>query len=1103
LMGRHISVSIISTLLVSLAVALFLIPMLTHWLISRSRMGSVISFQSVSNKNRLVQIYNVILKSCIRFPARTIIGAFVAFFLSLAIALALSIITTEEVETRELSLYVTMEQGATLERTDLLVTDIESQLENLPEKEEIVSQIYEEEAVITVRLVEDFQKIDGRSLLAIKEDVDDRIGDIPGGEIDFEQPMRAGSRFGGGRVDRGADLERMLGIGSNEEKIVIKGRDFERMRNFAQEISEYLDEFDSIQRSRVSAAQDRPEVHLYFDQLVMNTYGVTLQDIATDLASFRSEVGSQLLFKQGAEEYEIFIRGDSVVDKTWDDLQKLDISAQSGDTYQLADLAQIIFAQGLPAISRVNQEKQVEVNYSFISEITGSKELLQAARLEVDDLIANINIPSGLAIEVVHEEIDLSEFKFMIIAALLLIYMILAAVFESLSAPFVIMFTIPLAAIGSLWALIFTGNSILNANTLIGFLILLGVVVNNGIIYIDYTRILRQRGFSRSRALMMAGHARVRPILITAITTIIAMLPLAMGKAEYVAQIGAPFAITVIGGLSLSTLFTLIFIPTLYSALENAIAWFRGLSKRLKLVQMIAWIALALLVYRRVDNLLWQIVAYFLILILVPGATYFLRTTLRRANERILAPDEALTIRIRRLVKVYDDKSRFAREWQKGALIRQKAGLQKEYKSWRDFEDWLWQIPMLLFLGYFIYFYLESYFWCFVLSHAVFFIVLHLWSPLSIYLREKKFDRIVDFGGRVILWGLPLLNLIFFYLKWHSVGSVLFIAALWYLALAIHTTSNRLHRENVNIARVQGHFSGVRRWFYRFVQIIPVIGKKRNPFRALDRVSLEIGNGMFGLLGPNGAGKTTLMRIICGIFEQSRGKIWINDKNLAQFREEFQGLIGYLPQEFGMYENMSAYEFLDYQAMLKGLKEPAARHERIQYVLKSVHMDDRQHDKIGAFSGGMKQRIGIAQTLLHLPRILVVDEPTAGLDPRERIRFRNLLVELSRERIVIFSTHIIEDISSSCNRVAVLNRGELKYLGEPNTMAKMAEGRVWQFVVPVQDFERVQNSFLVVHHMRVEDQVRVRCIAAESPAPDAISVQPSLEDSYLWLLKKK
>lgn len=206
------------------------------------------------------------------------------------------------------------------------------------------------------------------------------------------------------------------------------------------------------------------------------------------------------------------------------------------------------------------------------------------------------------------------------------------------------------------------------------------------------------------------------------------------------------------------------------------------------------------------------------------------------------------------------------------------------------------------------------------------------------------------------------------------------------------------------------------------VKEIPVIGKRKKPFKALNGVSMEITTGMFGLLGPNGAGKSTMMRIITGIFEQSYGKIFINGLDTQQYREELQGLIGYLPQEFGTYENMSAWEFLDYQAILKGISDVQTRSQRLEYVLKAVHMFDRKDDAIGSFSGGMKQRIGIAHILLNLPRILVVDEPTAGLDPRERIRFRNLLVELSRERIVIFSTHIIEDISSSCNQVAVINR---------------------------------------------------------------------------------
>jgi ABC-type multidrug transport system ATPase subunit len=166
-------------------------------------------------------------------------------------------------------------------------------------------------------------------------------------------------------------------------------------------------------------------------------------------------------------------------------------------------------------------------------------------------------------------------------------------------------------------------------------------------------------------------------------------------------------------------------------------------------------------------------------------------------------------------------------------------------------------------------------------------------------------------------------------------------------------------------------------------------------------------------------------------------------------------------------------------------------------------MEERRHDRISSYSGGMKQRMGIAQILLHLPRILVVDEPTAGLDPRERIRFRNLLVELSRERIVIFSTHIIEDISSSCNQVAVLNKGSLRYLGKPSEMTKEAAGHVWQFRMSSKDFEAFVAKNLVVHHMSEGENVRVRVISENSPWEGAVNATPNLEDAYLWLLRRK
>ena len=356
-------------------------------------------------------------------------------------------------------------------------------------------------------------------------------------------------------------------------------------------------------------------------------------------------------------------------------------------------------------------------------------------------------------------------------------------------------------------------------------------------------------------------------------------------------------------------------------------------------------------------------------------------------------------------------------------------------------------------------------------------------------------------GYQVLYWGIPILVLIFFYFKWEKIVSVLILGAIWFFALAVYTTADRLYREKINIERLKGRFAGIRRVFYKIVEQMPIIGRKRDPFKALRGVSLEINTGMIGLLGPNGAGKSTMMRVICGIYEQSYGKVWINGIDTQVKREELQGLIGYLPQEFGTYENMSAYEFLDYQAILKGLTDGETRDKRIEYVLSSVHLWDRKDEKIGGFSGGMKQRMGIAQILLHLPRILVVDEPTAGLDPRERIRFRNLLVELSRERIVIFSTHIIEDISSSCNQVAVVNRGELCYAGHPNDMVKLAEGFVWQFSIPAKEFDSFPMKERVIHHMRDGEMIKVRFLSAEKPAEDAIVVKPVLEEAYLCILK--
>ncbi len=1121
IIGKNIGVSIVSTLAISLLVALLFIPMATHFMLSITKGTEPSVFKKLSIHNRLIQGYYLTLKASMRNPAVTIIGTLVVFFAALLISLSLSVNTTTEVETSSFMLSVTMPSGSTLDKTDAFVTDIEHTLSSIPEKGDIASRIQEASASITINLAKDWNKHSKRTLAEIKNDITEKTRNMRTGEITMNEMSSGGGYTGSagsaGSINPGSNFMNLLGIGTATESVVIKGQNFDQMKNISDDIKTALQDLSTISSSNVNVQDNTPEVHLTFDMDYIGRNNYTLNNVSSALSTFGREYQSGATFLQGTETYDITLKyadenGQIKVntDKTIDDLKTLEVTGGNNSLMEMQQLSSIVFSNGMGNIHRENREKKITVTYSFNSDITTSKALLEGARTEVESVVASINIPAGIAVEVIHEEDPLLDLYYLIGMAFLLIYMILASVFESLSTPVVLMFSIPLAALGSLLALILTQNTLLNANTLIGFLILLGVVVSNGILLIDYTNILRKRGNRRSRALMTAGIARIRPILITTATTVIALFPLAMGQSEYVASIGAAFAITVIGGLTLSTLLTLVFIPTFYSGLENSIQWIYSLNWKTKIIQVVVFSLAIFVIYTYIGAFLWKLITSVLALIIVPASTWFLLNTLRKARETVIAPDEMITIKVQSLVKIYERGSRFGREWQSGAKIRQRLGLEKKYTSWDDMNNLVWQLPLIGYLIYFTYFYLKSGFWIFVFSMTIWFSLLGIWISLkklftnfAISKNKRLFSILVKITDPLIFWIAPAANIYLFEVKWNNIAVVIILGSLWLFGLIVYKAGLKMVAENLDIYRLEGRFKNLRKNFYKLVASIPLIGKRKKPFKAVSCVSMEITNGMFGLLGPNGAGKTTLMRIICGILEQSYGKVWINGLDTQKKREELQGLIGYLPQEFGSYENMTAHDYLHYQAMLKNITDAKTREERVTYCLKAVHMEDRRNDKIGSYSGGMKQRMGIAQILLHLPRILVVDEPTAGLDPRERIRFRNLLVELSRERVVIFSTHIIEDISSSCYKVAVLNRGNLMYLGKPIDMTKEAEGHVWQINIPVNDFPPFIENHLVVHHMSEGEHIRVRCISDEKPHLDAINVIPNLEDAYLWLLRKK
>ena len=269
-----------------------------------------------------------------------------------------------------------------------------------------------------------------------------------------------------------------------------------------------------------------------------------------------------------------------------------------------------------------------------------------------------------------------------------------------------------------------------------------------------------------------------------------------------------------------------------------------------------------------------------------------------------------------------------------------------------------------------------------------------------------------------------------------------------------------------------------------------------NGVEALKNVSLEISNGIFGLLGPNGAGKSTLMRTIAALQEADDGSIMLGDIDVAKNKQALREMLGYLPQEFGVYPKVSAIDLLDHMAIMKGIADAQIRKEQVESLLYQVNLWESKEQKLGTFSGGMKQRFGIAQALLGDPKLIIVDEPTAGLDPMQRNRFHNLLSEIGENVIVILSTHIVDDVSDLCNDMAIILNGELKLSGKPLELIKKIEGKVWQGLIEKDVAETLEDDERLISKRLYMGKVKVRLLSDGEPMNGFKLNEPEIEDLY-------
>ena len=275
-----------------------------------------------------------------------------------------------------------------------------------------------------------------------------------------------------------------------------------------------------------------------------------------------------------------------------------------------------------------------------------------------------------------------------------------------------------------------------------------------------------------------------------------------------------------------------------------------------------------------------------------------------------------------------------------------------------------------------------------------------------------------------------------------------------------------------------------------------------NGTKALENVTLEIGSGMFGLLGPNGAGKTTLMQILVTLMQQTKGDVKIDNIDLQKNRREVRSMLGYLPQEFHMFSKLKTWEFLDYTARLAGLHNSGERGKAVEEMLESVGLYESRERPANKLSGGMKRRLGIAQALIGNPKIVVVDEPTTGLDPEERLRFRNLLAKMSREDIIIIlSTHIVGDISSTCQNMALLDKGTVVFNGSPEELIEHARGHVWLIEAGDSELGKINEKYAVISTIPSEKGWEVQVVCDKLNGYKGKQIEPNLEHAYVHFLE--
>ena len=1107
----------------SVLVAVGLVPVLAHKLAAPAAIGSVARQRQAREKaggqqapDPLRILFGGLVANAMRRPSAWLTGTGVAIVVSLLVGvpLAMSTRTPADAEMADNvsfsvnplkgsgSIAAVTEAVAELERAALAIEGVETVTTRVREDEESFMtvnfvDIEERPEDLTVSRM---RRVIGEASKRVKWIDVSRPGEGRGGKGRGQLGGRGGAPFGGGAAS----------------EIKLSGPDNRALERLSDDLVVRLEAMRFVEEAWHSAPTGRQEVWVEPDPRGFEAFELTVDEVLPALRLVGREGSNvgRFVLPSGREIPVVVERVDGREPKGMRDLRRLRVQTAAGVT-TVSALASIRQMPPPAAIVHHNGRRETSVFYRLDWAAPESGPARDALDEEIAAVVGTVPRDPGYVVEIEDEDEDLSTGIKFAICAILLVYLVLAMTFESLTLPVLVMFSVLLAVIGASWLLVVTSTPV-EMMTVVGVIVLIGLAINPAILIVDRMQYRANAGWTAGAAALASVRERTRPVLMTAATTIGALWPLALTTSRE-NEMWPPFATVVIGGILTATLLTLLVIPVCYIFLRRLDQLFGRIGPWLALGLMAATFGSVFALYQAeiVTSIPWLFVVFLLIF---AGLLTLIVFAFRRTEFAVPEMHDGPPILdVRNLKKIYGVPGPIRRAIRAprdfAARVRRQGGsIAVAGFDWRDAMGRFGPLVILTAAPLLLSAQMQSNGWKLILWMLAAAFLVRLGTQIRHARRPTDADSRpggLETAFRVLLpWGVLAAFVAWMVVLPRMAGEeervVLLLPILAGVLIVvgqiIRRSALRQQRGQVGERATSGPLRHPRTLLRRLARRIGGFDLPIEPVQALTEVSFRVERGMVGILGPNGAGKTTLLRQLAGILDPTRGTINLGNVRLGEIQKVLARWVGYLPQDAGLPGGLSPREYLSYFAALYELPVDIRR-ERVENLLEEVGLSEKAGDKIKSLSGGMRQRVAVARTLLRLPSVIIVDEPTVGLDPRERIRFRNLLGRLARDRIVLFSTHVVEDVAVACDRVLVLAYGRLVFDGAPAALADAAEGKVWESRFEADAAFALPEGAILAEETPTIDGGTVRRILAESaPTADAKRLEAVLEDGYLWLI---